>query len=364
MSRVTIAQEWLVSYGGSERCVEEMLATFPDAELLTTVLDPGSVPAVLHGARTSFLQHVPGARSHHEWLLPLMPLAWRMLAGPADVDVVISSSHACAKAVRIPEGVPHLCYCHTPMRYAWDFAAERERFPRPLRPAARAAMRWFRRWDRRTAESVTAFLANSPAVARRIERAYGRDARVVHPPVRTDFFTPGGERGGDFLYVGRLVGYKSAEVAVEAFRGLPQRLVVVGEGAGRRALEARAPRNVSFAGYVDEKRLRELYRAARALVHPANEDFGIAMAEAQACGTPVIGLAGSGADDIVVPGETGWLVPGSDPGAFRSAVVEAAAREADAVEIACRAQRFSAARFRDEIRAAVDELSERRRRKS
>ena len=202
MPAVAIAHEWLVAYGGSERCVEELLAVFPEATLLTTILDARAVPETLRGASPSFLQRVPGARSHHEWLLPAMPLAWRTRRLRDDVELVVSSSHACAKAVRHPVGVPHLCYCHTPMRYAWDFEAEQERFPSALRPAARRAMAWFRRWDRATAANVDRFLANSRAVARRIERAYGRAAEVVHPPVRTDFFTPGGERGEDFVYVG------------------------------------------------------------------------------------------------------------------------------------------------------------------
>jgi glycosyltransferase involved in cell wall biosynthesis len=354
MPRVAIAHEWLVAYGGSERCVEELLALYPDASLLTTIIEPASVPLELRRAQPSLLQRLPGAGSHHEWLLPLMPLAWRARPRLEDVDVVISSSHACAKAVRVAPGVPHLCYCHTPMRYAWNFDAERERFPAPVRPLAAVGMAAFRGWDRRTARRVTRFLANSSAVAERIERVYGRSAQVVHPPVRTDFFTPGGERGDTFLYVGRLVGYKSPRVLVEAFRGLSHRLAIVGDGAGRRALEATAPANVAFLGHVDDRRLRELYRSARALVHPADEDFGIAMAEAQACGTPVIALASGGARDIVEPGRTGWLVERQRPDEFRRAVVHAAAHELDASEVADAAQRFSRERFRAEIREAVD----------
>lgn len=353
--RVAIAHEWLVSYAGSERCVEEMLAVFPDASLLTTLLEPGSVPEVLRRARPSPLQHVPGAVHHHEWFVPAMPLAWRYGPQARDVDVVISSSHACAKAVRTPAGIPHVCYCHTPMRYAWDFDSEQSRFPVAIRPFARAGMAWFRRWDRRTAQAVTEFIANSTAVARRIRRAYGRVSQVIHPPVRTDFFTPGGARGDHFLYVGRLVGYKRAELAVTAFAGLPYRLVVVGDGPGRSALAARAPANVDFVGQVDDETLRDLYRSARALVHPGEEDFGIAMAEAQACGTPVIARAAGGALDIVEPERTGWLVEDGDLDGWRRVARRAAAEELDTAEIVRRAARFSASRFREEIRTAVEE---------
>ena len=356
--RVAIAHEWLVRYAGSERCVAEMLEAFPGAELLTTLLEPSAVPAAFRAARPSFLQHLPGATRHHEWLLPLMPLAWRLRPAVGDVDLVISSSHACAKGVRVEHGVPHLCYCHTPMRYAWDFDAERERFPPAARPFARAGMRWFRRWDRKTANRVTRFVANSSAVAERIREAFGREAEVVHPPVRTDFFTPGGERDDFFLYVGRFVSYKRADLVVEAFARLPdQRLVMVGDGPLGSALVDRATSNVSFVTTVTDDRLRDLYRSARAFVYPADEDFGIAMAEAQSCGTPVIGLATGGATDIVEPGRTGWLLREQSVEELRAAVRRAAAEELDGEAIAVSAQRVSAARFRREITEAATECA-------
>ena len=354
--RVAVAHEWLMRYAGSERCVEAMLEAFPGADLLTTVVERDAVPASLRAARTSFLQHVPGARSHHEWFLPLMPTAWRFLSVPPDVDVVISSSHACAKAVRPPPGAAHLCYCHTPMRYAWDFRAARGRCPLLLRPAARAGLAWFRDWDRRTAERVDRFVANSNAVADRIRRFYGREAQVIHPPVRTDFFTPGGERGDEFLYVGRLVSYKRADLVVEAFAGLPYRLTVVGDGHLADRLRATATANIRFVDELDDAGLRDLYRSARALVYPADEDFGIVMAEAQACGTPVVAVAAGGALDIVEPDETGWLIPRQSVDELRTAVERAAATELDPAAIRARAERFSAERFRSELRAAVGEL--------
>ncbi|MGH3024992.1 MAG: glycosyltransferase [Gaiellaceae bacterium] len=341
-------------YGGSERCVEELLVTYPAATVLTTIIEPSAVPESLRRAQPSFLQLLPGATTHHEWLLPLIPLSWRLRPELEEVDVVISSSHACAKAVRVASGVPHICYCHTPMRYAWNFDAERARFPAVIRPVARLGMGWFRRWDRRTASRVTCFLANSSAVAGRVRRSYDRPARVVHPPVRTDFFTPEGERTGDFVFVGRLVGYKSPTALIDAFEGLPHRLLIVGEGSARAELERRAPDNVVFLGLVDDERLRELYRSARALVYPVDEDFGIAMAEAQACGTPVIALNSGGARDIVESGRTGWLVDEPTSAVLRRAVQDAARGEVDHEYIARRAQRFSAARFRDEIREVVD----------
>jgi glycosyltransferase involved in cell wall biosynthesis len=291
----------------------------------------------------------------YQWLVPSMPLAWAARRTVDDVDLVISSSHACAKSVRIADGIPHLCYCHTPMRYAWQFAAERERFPRALRPVAQAGMAWFRRWDRQSARHVTCFVANSSAVARRIESSFGRAAEVIHPPVDTVFFTPGGERAGFFLYVGRLVSYKRPDLVVEAFAELPElELLVVGEGPMRLSLETAATANVTFLGGVGDQQLRDLYRTARALVYPAEEDFGITMAEAIACGTPVIGLSQGGATDIVEPGVTGRLIGSQSVTELRAAIRETVSDEVDAFAIAARAQRFSVERFRREIRAAAE----------
>ncbi len=217
-------------------------------------------------------------------------------------------------------------------------------------------MRWFRSWDRRTAGRVTRFVANSTAVAARIRRSYGRSAQVVHPPVRTDFFTPDGGRGDEFLFVGRLVSYKRADLAVDAFAGLNARLLVVGEGHLERKLRARATSNVSFRGEVDDVELRNLLRRARALVFPGEEDFGIIMAEAQACGSPVVGFRGGGALDIVEDGVTGWLADRQTPDAFRRTVARAAVENLDGIEIRRRAERFSHLRFREEIRSAVEEM--------
>lgn len=359
--RIAVAHDWLVRYAGSERVVEEVLRCFPDARLLTTLVEPDALPETLRRAEPSFLQRIPSATRRHEWFLPTMPAAWAFREPVDEVEAVVSSSHACAKAVRIAPGIPHLCYCHTPMRYAWDFESEKERFPRAVRPIARPTMTWFRHWDRKVAANVDVFVANSSAVAGRISRFYSRGSQVIHPPVDVDRFTPGGERSDAFLYVGRLVGYKRPDLVVDSFAGLDERLLVVGGGHLETRLRARATANVSFLGEVDEQTLVDLYRSARALVFPADEDFGIAMAEAQACGTPVIGLDRGGARDIVEHGVTGWLVDAPTVEQVRAAVRLAAVESLDAGEIRRRAERFSAPRFRRELSAAVEAMVEERR---
>jgi glycosyltransferase involved in cell wall biosynthesis len=358
-ARIALAHEWLVRYAGSERVLEELTRAFTVERILTTVIEPDAVPEPLRAAEPSWLQQLPGSTGHHEWLLPLMPLAWRLREPVRDVDAVVSSSHACANAVRIASGIPHVSYCHTPMRYAWDFASEEARFPRPLRPPARAAMGLFRRWDRSWAQRVTRFVANSSAVAHRIRQAYGRDADVVFPPTRTEYFTPdaAAERRR-FLFVGRLVAYKRPDLVIEAFRGLEQELVVVGDGQLRRKLMSSAPPNVTFHQDVDDEGLRRLYRESIALVYPAEEDFGIVMAEAQACGTPVIGLGKGGAVDIVEEGVTGWLIHEQNVEQLRRAVGLAAETSLDPAEIAGWAQRFAAGRFREQMQRIVRETIE------
>jgi glycosyltransferase involved in cell wall biosynthesis len=351
-----VAHDWLVRYAGSERVVEQILLEFPGSRMLTTIKDEPRLPATLHGAEPSFLDGLPASRSSYEWYLPLMPLAWRTRPPIDGVDAVVASSHACANAVRVADGIPLISYCHTPMRYAWDFASEASRFPGLVRPAAREAMRLFRRWDRATARRVTQFVANSHPVADRIARYYGRSARVVAPPVRTDFFTPGGERTDRFLYVGRLTGYKRPDLVVEVFRDLPYELDIVGEGPLLDELRGAATPNVRFLGAVGDEQLRQLYRSAAAFVYPVDEDFGISMAEAQACGTPVIGLASGGALDIVEPGVTGWLVARQRVGDVRAAVRRAAEDPLAETLIRARALRFSEARFRSSIREVVEDV--------
>lgn len=351
--RVALVHDWLVKYGGAERCLDELLELYPGSSLYTLLLDRGRVAERYHHAQPSPLQRLPGALKHHELLLPLMPAAWQLRAPIRGVDVVVSSSYACAKAVRVASGIPHVCYCHSPMRYAWDFEVEKGRLPAPVRPPAGLAMRAFRRWDRAKAANVRRFVANSTAVARRIRSFYGRDSTVVFPPVRTSFFTPGGDRSDEFLFVSRLVSFKRPDLVVEAFRGLPYGLNVVGDGRMRQLIERGAPPNVRFSGWLDDVRLREAYRAARALVHPGVDDFGIVMAEAQACGIPVIATAEGGAVDIVADGQTGWLVKSPTVESIRRAVLRAAGDDLDPTEIRARAERFSEDRFRLELHAIV-----------
>jgi glycosyltransferase involved in cell wall biosynthesis len=314
--RVAITHEWLTIPGGSEKVVLEILKLLPQAEIFTTVYDPEPWPEAITSrpVHTTFLNKIPGARTHYPKLLPLMDTAWRRfdLSG---FDLIVSSNHACAKNVRVPPGVPHVCYCHTPMRYAWDadfMAGER------LGPAQRLAFKlltpYLRRTDRRGADGVDRFAANSEFVAERINRYYERNATVVHPPVDVDRFEGNKRDAGPdapYLLFGRLVPYKKADVAVEACVRLGRPLRIAGDGrdmARLRELAAGSPQ-IEFLGKVPDAAVAELLASSRALLFPGLEDFGIVPVEAQAAGLPVIAYGVGGARDSVLDGTTGVLYP-------------------------------------------------------
>jgi glycosyltransferase involved in cell wall biosynthesis len=296
-----------------------------------------------------------------------MPFAFARL-NLRGYNVIVSSSHACAKGVIVPRGAIHVCYCHTPMRYAWDLPQEYlAATPAILRPGARATLAWLRQWDRVSAQRVDHFIANSHFVAERIRKHYGREATVIYPPIHIEFFTPaedvahprrpssphrskeGPDKRDFYLLVSRLVGYKKAQVAVEAFNELGRPLVVVGDGPERKKLEAVARGNVRVLGEVSDTVLRGYYRQCRALVFPGEEDFGMVPVEAQACGRPVIAYGRGGALESVMDGVTGLFFDEQTPAAVAAAVRKADSIRWDSATIRRHAERFSHPRFVQEI---------------
>ena len=304
--RVALVHDWLTGMRGGEKCLEVLCQAFPDAPLFTLIHQRGALsPAIERmDVRTSPLQRVPGVFRHYRKLLPAMPLAarsWR----PEGVDLVVSLSHCVAKAVRVPEGVPHVCYCFTPMRYAWEGrGAYLEAWAeRPLRQQlAKALLGRMRRWDRATASRVSHFVAISETVRERVARCYGRESRVVAPPVDTEFYTPdasAARRDGFYLSVSALVPYKRVEHAVTACSLLGRPLVVIGEGPERERLQRLAGPTVRFLGWQPDEVIRDHYRRCKALLFPGEEDFGIVPVEALACGAPVVALRRGGASETV-----------------------------------------------------------------
>src|SRR5262245_7075947 len=291
---------------GGERCLEAFAELFPDADLFTLVHVPGAVAPVIERRRiaTSFIQGLPGAAHAYRRYLPLFPAAIRRfdLRG---YDLVLSSSHAVAKSVRVPAGARHVCYCFTPMRYVWDLYEDYFGVAAGAGWATRIGMRplaaALRRWDRRTAAGVHHFVAISRFVADRIRRAYGREADVIHPPVDVARFHIEESPGDYYLVVSALTPYKRIDLAIEAANRTGRRLVVVGTGPEERRLAALAGPTVELLGWRDDAAVAKLYARCRALIFPTLEDFGITPLEAIAAGRPVLAFGHGGARETVGP---------------------------------------------------------------
>jgi glycosyltransferase involved in cell wall biosynthesis len=356
--RVALVHDWLTGMRGGEKVIEIIGSLFPEAPLYTLFHFPGSVSPALesHPIHTSFLQRAPGIRAHYRRYLPLFPVAIEEF-DLARYDLVISSSHCVAKGVIPSPDAFHVCYCHTPMRYAWD--QEHAYFPR--RSGAGALLRslalsGLRTWDAASATRVNQFVANSSFVARRIRSYYGREAEVLHPPVDVEYFTPAAgkkTREGDYcLMVSALAPYKRVELAIAACDRLGMELRIVGEGPERERLEELAGPRTRFLGQVDPRRLRDLYRGARLFLQPGIEDFGIASVEALACGTPVVAVAKGGILDIVADGRHGVLYPDwCGPSDLAEAIDKALRIDFNGLDLRSRAESFSARRFADRLQS-------------
>lgn len=359
--RIALAHDWLTGMRGGERVLEVLCQLFPRAELFTLVHVNGSVAASIEGrmVHRSFVQRLPNVRRWYRHYLPLYPTAVEQF-DLDEVDLVISTSHCAIKSLVTPGRARHLCYCLTPMRYAWDqfdayFGPDRVgRWPsRLLKPV----LRHLARWDRDTATRADRYVAISQYVAQRIARYYNRRASVVHPPVDTRFYQPATVAGDRcLLIVSALVPYKRIDVAIRASRmaGLP--LKIVGAGPERARLQELAGPTVEFLGNRADEEVRDLYRRSAALVMPGEEDFGIAPLEAQACGRPVVALARGGARETVVHATTGLLVDDPSDEALASAMREAVATRFDPAVIRRHAERFGRDRFEAELAACVEEI--------
>ncbi len=324
--KLAIAADWLPTYGGAEHVVAALSVLWPDAPILTTVASKQSLPPELRRAdiRVSPLQRVYRFLGRHQFLLPWMPRTMENMDFTG-FDAVLSSSHAVGKGVIPPGDSVHICYCHTPMRYAWEMEAEYLkdfRIKGYLKKRVRAELKRIRRWDLTTARRVDHFIANSSETQARIKRIYGRESVVIPPPVDAHFFDSPliTKREGYFLAIGRLVPYKRFDLLIELANTLKLPLKIAGQGSDEARLKALAGPTVEFLGFVDEKNLSTLYGNAAALFFPQVEDAGIVPMEAQACGTPIIALGQGGIIDVVVPGVTGILAPEQTVTAFTDAV--------------------------------------------
>jgi glycosyltransferase involved in cell wall biosynthesis len=360
--RLALVHDWLTGMRGGEKCLEVLCRAFPDATLYTLIHQRGALSPAIEAMtiRTSPLQKWPGVFRHYRRLLPLMPLAARAWK-PDGIDLAVSLSHCVAKSVRVPPGVPHVCYCFTPMRYAWEGRdAYLDRWAdRPVKRAmADHLLNRIRRWDRATAEGVTHFVAISETVRRRIARCYGRESRVIPPPVETSFYTPAAVPREDFyLCVSALVPYKRVEHAVTACSLTGRELVVIGEGPERGHLQRVAGPSVRFLGWQADEVVRDHYRRCKALLFPGEEDFGIVPVEALACGAAVIALGQGGAAETI-DAEVGRTYDAPNAEALLEAIEEWESEGCPSNPAAARrrAEQYSLPAFRDRLLGHLAEV--------
>ncbi len=370
MARIVLVHDWLTGMRGGEKCLEVAARRWPGASLFTLLHKPGSTSPTIEQRPiyTSFLNRLPRAHTWYRYFLPLMPLAARTLKLPP-ADLVLSFSHCVAKSVRPADRQQgrslHVCYCFTPMRYAWQM---RSAYFGDSRPGLSSrlldlVLDQLREWDRRTASRVDHFIAISRTIQQRIRDCYQRDSVVIYPPVDTDFYTLAPVHREDYyLVVSALAPYKRIDLAVQACNKLRRRLVVIGTGQDAERLHANASGNIQFLGWQSDETIREHLRRCRALLFPGEEDFGIVPVEAMACGTPVIALGRGGCAETVLPlgrpKATGlWFDEQSVDGLCDA--IERFEAEGDAIEAsACReqAERFSLRRFERELFSYLDSV--------
>ncbi len=357
-ARIAIVHDYLNQMGGAERVLEVLHEVFPAAPIYTSMYAPALVSPAFGKmeVHTSFMQRLPFATRRHQAFLPFYPAAFEQfdLSG---YDVVLSMSSAWSKGVVTPPETCHVCYCLTPMRFAWQahtYAAQ-ERIPPWAGWLLPHLLTWLRTWDVTTAQRVDAFVAISRAVARRVGKYYRRSATVIHPPVDTQRYTPADDHDDYFLVVSRLVPYKRIDLAVQACTELGLPLKVVGSGRDRARLEAVAGPTVEFLGRLPDATIRELMARCRAFLFPGEEDFGLTPLEAQASGRPVVALARGGALETVVDGVTGRLVPEPTVAALATALSSLRDRDFDARTIRRHAVRFDTSLFKRRLRRFVAE---------
>jgi glycosyltransferase involved in cell wall biosynthesis len=364
--RVALVHDWLNQLGGAENVLEEMAALFPGAPIYTSIYAPDRMPAAYRSwsIYTTWMQRLPGIATHHQPYMPLYPLAFRRI-DLSGYDLVLSNKSGFCHGVHTGSGANkralHVCYCLTPTRFLWLFEQyrEREQLARSFSAALQPILALLRKWDWAAAQRVDHFIAISTTVQQRIRDIYGRDSVIIHPPVDTTYFTPNPTvaPGDYYLIVSRLIPYKRIDLAVEAFRHLPnEQLLIVGEGRDRAALQAKAGPNVRFLGRQDRGSVRELMRGCKAFLFPGLEDFGITPVEAMSTGRPVIAYAAGGALDTVQPGLSGQLFPEQTADCLAETISRFDAGAYNPAACRAHAEQFSTQNFRTKLLAYLAQV--------
>ena len=368
--KTAIICDWLVTVGGAEKVLNQLLTCYPDADVFA-VIDFLEDRSLIHHkpVTTTFVQKLPFARKRYRSYLPLMPLAIEQL-DLSKYDLIISSSHAVAKGVLTGPDQTHISYIHSPMRYAWDLQHQYLRETKLDKKTlvgyvARYFLHKLRLWDLRSANGVDHFIANSDFIRRRVLKTYRRDATVIYPPIDTQRFKPGGKKADFYLTASRMVPYKKMDLIVESFKHMPdKKLVVIGDGPEFEKIKSKAGRNVELLGFKDNETLVSYMQQAKALIFAAEEDFGLIPLEAQACGTPVIAYGKGGALETVRGLEsdkpTGVFFPQQTVEAIVAAISEFEKNAARITVENCveHAARFSPENFRKTLTAFVKDKTD------
>jgi glycosyltransferase involved in cell wall biosynthesis len=322
--KAALAHHWFLSVSGGEKVCEAIFEMLDKPDLFCILWDAKGIPPAMRGMKptATFLENLPSVKKYHRYWAALFPLAVECL-DLRGYDLVISSDSSCIKGVLTDPDTCHICYCHSPMRYAWNLFQEYQRELGPIRRLAfLSTMHYLRMWDYAAAQRVDFFVANSETVRQRIRKYYHRDSEVIYPPCDVERFSVANSVGDYYLYVGRLVPYKRVDLAIEVFNKNRKKLVVAGDGPQMSKLKSIASSNIEFLGFVDDNELTSLYAGCKALIFPGEEDFGLVPVEAQASGRPVIAFAKGGAMETVVHGKTGILFQSQTAKALDAAVKE------------------------------------------
>lgn len=353
--KVALVHDWTIHMRGGEKVLESFAELYPNATLYTLFYDKVKLSAPLQKIKVkpSFLHYLPGIKKYYRWLLPILPLVIRLMR-VKDADVVLSSSHCVAKAIRIPKKAKHFCYCHTPMRYIWGYEEEYfGKFPSFARPFIGLILKWVRFWDLRGNRYVDAFIANADNVRKRIKKYYNRDATVIYPPLDTNSYLPGKGEGDYYLVVSAFVPYKRVDLVIETFNELDRKLIIVGSGPMEASYKELAQNSrIEFRSGLSDSQLQELYSNARATLFPTEEDFGIVPLESQACGTPVIALGAGGALESV---KTGLFFEKQSVDSLKNAILKFEENPPSRKGIADKVQSFSKNEFKKQIKRFVEQ---------
>ncbi|NGX39154.1 MAG: GDP-mannose-dependent alpha-(1-6)-phosphatidylinositol monomannoside mannosyltransferase [Chlamydiae bacterium] len=358
--KTAFVHDWLVGVAGGEKVLDAICELY-NGPIYTLIKHELALEKTSFSDRilyTSYLQRFPKVHRYYRNLLPLFPSAIEQF-DLSSYDLILSTSHAVAKSVKTHKNQLHICYCHTPMRYAWDLKEFHLNQLNPIKKRiAKPILRYLRDWDQRTHDRTHHFIANSKCVARRIEKNYGRSAQVIYPPVETHLFSPSSVKENYFITCSRLVPYKRVDVLVAAFSMMPdEKLVIIGDGPEMNRLKSRATKNVEFLGHQPDPVLRDMLSKARAFLFAAEEDFGIVGVEAQASGLPVIAYAKGGSLETVLPGQTGIFFNEQTPSSVIDAIHRFEKMEGDfePEKIQKHASQFSRERFQREFMNFIDE---------